>query len=304
MTSKRVPALGTDTTPPAESDDFQLVSGIGPAVEKRLRQGGVHSFAQLAALSPDDVAQLLNGLIGWSAARVAEADLIGQARALAPEPVAPESKPWITAPGNGQHYATFTVGLLLDADNSVRRTLVEYIQSEGEEPGAWAGWDANRMVEFIIRRAALKLPAAEPAPALAQESERAEPPAAPIQLSGLLRLDRLETLQSGVGPRSILPHDQPFIVELFLDLNDVDAPGDDPLECTAAVYAKSLSGGPQQIVAQTRDTIVLEDSLAIAMEGVPLSRGIYRLEATVTLALPAMEPSLSAHLEGGLLQVF
>ena len=45
-------------------DDFKLINGIGPAIERRLHEVGVTTFAQLAALSPDGLATLVEGAGG------------------------------------------------------------------------------------------------------------------------------------------------------------------------------------------------------------------------------------------------
>ena len=57
------------------ADDLKKLSGVGPALEKKLVAGGVTSFAQIACWSPEDVASVdaelaLKGKIekeGWIA---------------------------------------------------------------------------------------------------------------------------------------------------------------------------------------------------------------------------------------------
>ena len=57
------------------ADDLKKLSGVGPALEKKLVAGGVTSFAQIAGWSPEDVASVdaelaLKGKIekeGWIA---------------------------------------------------------------------------------------------------------------------------------------------------------------------------------------------------------------------------------------------
>lgn len=43
----------------AEPDDLKVIVGVGPEIEKRLNQAGVCTFAQLAALTPADLARIL-----------------------------------------------------------------------------------------------------------------------------------------------------------------------------------------------------------------------------------------------------
>ena len=42
----------------AGADDLKKLSGVGPALEKKLHAAGVTSFAQIAAWSPEDVAEM------------------------------------------------------------------------------------------------------------------------------------------------------------------------------------------------------------------------------------------------------
>src|SRR5207342_3218433 len=46
-----------------------------------------------------------------------------------------------------QHYVSFHIELLLDVDNSVRRTKVHHHQSDTDE--AWAGWDEDRLLALL-----------------------------------------------------------------------------------------------------------------------------------------------------------
>src|SRR5687768_11503968 len=58
-------------------DDLKLINGIGPALEKRLNDTGIYTFADLVQLTPEELeARLVNPR------RVATADLIEQAREL------------------------------------------------------------------------------------------------------------------------------------------------------------------------------------------------------------------------------
>ncbi|MGH2493866.1 MAG: helix-hairpin-helix domain-containing protein [Ktedonobacteraceae bacterium] len=78
MTSKKYPS-GSDSGEPFLKDDLQLINGIGPAIVKKLHGVGINTFAQLAALSPADIA----AAIADSAERIIKQDWIGQAHKLA-----------------------------------------------------------------------------------------------------------------------------------------------------------------------------------------------------------------------------
>ncbi len=314
----------------SEADDFKThIDGIGPATERRLHDAGILTFAQLAAMSPSSVAPLVTGLVGMSTDRIA--NWIDQARKLTPA----DSKHRAMPSGNGQHYATFTIELLLDEDNNVRRTRAVHIQDGVEE--AWADWEETRLVKFIMRHAALPqsrsvstlpitttveppLPVTaidEPAPPVIETAQpvalvatAAETttltPTTPTSLSGTLRLPGLETILADVDdPRSmgILRHGRPFNVRLTLDLTEALVPDDTSLNYMAVVYAKGLNNKLHQTIGETYGPIAAEKMLNIIVEGMPLPQGIYCLEAVVTLALPPAEQGLIAHSEGSVLQI-
>jgi len=73
--AKAAPAKAAAPAADQAADDLKKLSGVGPALEKKLLAGGVTSFAQIAAWSADDVASVdaelsLKGKIekeGWIA---------------------------------------------------------------------------------------------------------------------------------------------------------------------------------------------------------------------------------------------
>ena len=79
------PARGTPPPPlPApegKPDDLQLISGIGPGMEKTLHGLGIYHFRQIAELTPDNVAWIDQRL--RFRGRIEREDWIGQAKRLA-----------------------------------------------------------------------------------------------------------------------------------------------------------------------------------------------------------------------------
>lgn len=293
-----------------EADDLQRIHGIGPGVESRLRTRGVTTFAQLAALTPAELMGLLSDLAGLSSERIVKQDWIGQARELMPDP--PPAEPADLQAR--QHYATFTLELLLDAGRAVRRTRLMHVQSEAEE--LWAGWDAARLIELIAERAALQ--PAEPVPAAPPPGEADEPfeqtldlpdatPAAPqpgAPLAGLARIRQLELRASGAQlPHQLLRHDTRFSALLTLELSGL-AP-DAPIGYTAAIHARPIGGARHQIGA-AHGTLAAAERVTISVAELALAPGTYRPEALVML-YPAGAPGgrgITALLEGGLIQVY
>lgn len=79
---KNVVPLHVVTTPDAERlDDLKKISGIGPKLEKALREMGCRTFADIAGWSDADVKRI-DAELGL-AGRISRDDWVGQAKALA-----------------------------------------------------------------------------------------------------------------------------------------------------------------------------------------------------------------------------
>ena len=157
--------------PPNAADDFKLIKGIGRAMERRLHQAGIRTYTQLAGSTPAELASIFAGMIGMSVERIVQENWIGQARSLSPEPASAERQSEASPPGNGQHYATFTVELLLDDRNAVRRTRVAHVQ--GTSKDTWAGWQEERLIRFVAAHAGLQSQREGPAPVATSAVESA-----------------------------------------------------------------------------------------------------------------------------------
>jgi hypothetical protein len=138
-------------------DDFRKIAGIGAVIERRLHEAGIFTYQDLAARSPEQIAASLADVAGLSSARIASQDWTGEARQLA-GPLAP---PLPSEPS--QHYASFHIELLLDVDNSVRRTKVHHHQSDTDD--TWPGWDEDRLLAFLRDHIPLMVPG-QPAEAI------------------------------------------------------------------------------------------------------------------------------------------
>lgn len=80
MTKKR--SQQTIAVEPPRVDDLRLIDGIGPAIERRLHLTGIYTFAQLATLSPADIAASIADIAGLTTERIVKQNWIGQARRL------------------------------------------------------------------------------------------------------------------------------------------------------------------------------------------------------------------------------
>ena len=63
-----------------EKDDLKIIKGIGPAIEKKLNNAGIHTFEALAGLTPGE----LENILGARVKRLQDKnDLMAQAKQLA-----------------------------------------------------------------------------------------------------------------------------------------------------------------------------------------------------------------------------
>ena len=192
-----MPPRGPRTSTPAgqAGDDFQQIQGIGAAIDRRLHDAGILTYQDLAALTPEQIAASLAGVAGLSPARIASQDWTGQARRLA----GPAAPPLPSEPD--QRYVSFHVELLLDVDDSVRRTKVHHHQSGTDE--AWAGWDEDRLLALLREHIPIMAPRQ---PAEAAELRSSVAPAAtepePAARSGA-------QLPPGPAGRAVSSGDQP-----------------------------------------------------------------------------------------------
>jgi predicted flap endonuclease-1-like 5' DNA nuclease len=75
------PASVTGAATPG--DDFTLIKDIGPRFAQALRDAGIVSFAQLADMTPETLAERLAPFVTVRPQRIRNNDWIGQARQLA-----------------------------------------------------------------------------------------------------------------------------------------------------------------------------------------------------------------------------
>ena len=295
-----------------ERDDFTTITGIGAGVEKRLYAAGIITFRQLAALSPEEISGLLKDMIGFSVERISNQDWIGEARKQAAE----RQKKQTEKSSNHQRYAVYTLEFLLDEANAVRRTRVMHVQSQEEE--SWAGWDDQRLVQYIIQQAGLQVEAKitqefedltskETARKAAPVLQKAAEPAK-AKLAGEFQVFSMETQTSQPGrTRWTMEGDQPITMRLKLDMVELERTKNTPINFLAEIYSKELGTGSRQLVGSSRGKINPEEMDTIDVECQWLSPGMHRLDAFVMLTSPDKEPqpgsSQVAFLDGGLFRV-
>jgi hypothetical protein len=226
-------------------------------------------------------------------------------------------------PGNGQHYESFVVRVLLNDDGSIRDTRMEHVGTG--EVKRWAGWEHDAMLRFIKETAAPAAPAvllaapvepldAEPHPGYVPESV-AEPSAASqvLPVSQPPVTAPASTTPSPPRPlawivrlrpdRTLLRPAQSFAVALSLDLTKA-APQSDRLIYSAVIIARQLGGRSGRTLARPRGLLKVAGPTTITIDVAGLPPGIYLLEAAVSLrAAGASHGGIAAMAEGIMLQV-
>jgi hypothetical protein len=271
---------------PPRADDLKRITGIGPAVEKRLNGVSISRFEQLAALSPADIAAAVADLTGLTAERIIKQDWIGQARRLASE-----------------------AGLESGAETGVEVEVEEKgaIESEPEA-------EAEEVEEAETEReteVAAESVTATSMPAVDTEVEGAPLPGpgeAKAGLTGTPLAHGMEIIEMGSKThRKTLAEDETFEVHITLDLTGLQVTGSDSLHYKASVYGRDLSHSGL-VIGESQGSIGLADTVTIAVAGKPMPAGTYHIAATVIVGLPGMElkpmPGKIAVVQGGVIQVY
>ena len=288
---------------PPRDDKLRLINGIGPAIEEHLNRVGIFTFAQLATLSPADIAAAVAGLAGLSAERIIKQDWIGQARELATKSMQTDSKVDVVAPIK-EHAITDTY--TIETQQSLQQTA-ESLESEAtKDLEATAPEEQTSPTEVHISEEILSVEpenVSVPSPAFSEsepsdhiqteitESELLTPIIASSLLTGTLHLREIELIRAeSNSPSRLLPSDKPFDVRLTLDLKDLQISDNTTISYKASIYGKGRGKGSYSgLAGEVQGTIIPENLVTINVEGNILPDGIYQLAAMVILGLPNMK---------------
>jgi hypothetical protein len=302
---------------------------------------GIHTFTQLAALSPAKLAGKVSGL---SVKQITHQDWIGQARKIARKKPQPKhyEKTTTSSLTFRQHYENFTIEFLLDEKNRVRCTRVAHVQSGDAD--TWAGWKADQLVDFLARHAGVCIRAKtfeipenleirkqllgisdngssfmgikSPSPSLLLSNieETAQSDTEIIKpviqsptnttFASILRLQDFKVLPIGSDtPVHSLRQNQPYQVRLTLDLTKVVAPRNIQLRYKAKINFKQL-GGASCLVAEESCGILPSECVTLDIICASPPPGTYRPDAFVRLFSDKTDLGLMASLRGDLIQVF
>ena len=330
--------------PPPAKDNFKLIYGIGPVTENRLYNAGIHTFAQLAKLSPEAIADCVPSL---SATQVQGQEWIPQARRLASGRIG--SKPrrkQKDIPTPRQHYENFTFEFLLNEKNKIHRLRITHVQSGDVD--TWRSWNPVEISGFLARhtgaRLALPVPQRTARPKngntlqpshpstklIADVEENASfPPADPEsalpmvgentsntalvtptheEASGQIRLLEWKTRIPGSNQNlRDLPQNQIVEVCLTLEISDTDLPAIPYLDIAGRLFAKKVGGGSSQVMGEVQSRIPYSPIFNLTIDSHSLSPGLYRLEAAIE-TMPAGTTTSPYHftalIAGGLIHVY
>jgi hypothetical protein len=227
------------------------------------------------------------------------------------------------AAGNGQHYESFVVRVLLNDDGSIRDTRMEHIGTG--EVKRWAGWEHDAMLGFIKEAAAPADPSVlaapvgpldgEPHPESVPES--AAEPSATVQVRPVSQPPVIARAPATPAPsaqpearivrlrpdRTLIHAAQPFRVTLSLDLTKA-VPQRHQLIYNAVIVARQLGGRSGRTLANPRGLLTAAGTTSITIDAGGLPPGTYLLEAAVSLrAAGASHGGVAAMAEGIMLQV-
>ena len=321
-------------------DDLRRIAGLGQDIVRRLDEAGIRTYAELADCSFGEIAKALPGagpllwrsIDGWRH----RAQEFAEGTTMPPEHGGP-------AAGNGQHYESFIVRVLINDDGSIRDTRMEHIGTGGVK--RWAGWEHDGMRRFIKEATAPAAPPvllaaplgpldAGPPPESVRESVAepsvtsqvrpiSQPPVtarAPTTPSPSAQPEASKAVAYSAAPdaspsgllapivrlqpeRTLLRAAQPFAVTLGLDLTEV-APQSDRLIYSAVIVARQLGGRSGRTLASPCGLLNVAGTTTITIDAGGLPPGIYLLEAAVSLrAAGVSHAGVAAMTEGIMLQV-
>jgi hypothetical protein len=311
MTSKR--------TPP-EADNFRLIKGISRSIERRLHEAGILTYGKLASLKPQAIASILGEANGVTTKRITKEEWTKQARDLSSRPSSAEPEEEAVSQETSQSVkrrglTSFVVELLLDEEGQTKRTKVMHVDTGGED--TWNGWQERRLLDFFVAGAGLCPPATEldlpsatpdqqtieakmmPGGIPAHMPKRGPVPSPEAQIESRPQAIEMAT-STGKPPleepasipvqaeaaSGVIVANQPFEVNLTLDLSEIVSPKKKPFNYKANIYAKSLKGPLHQTVGEADGQLEPTQPAIITISGNPLPQGLYRLQAVVGLSDP------------------
>lgn len=266
-------------------DDLTILKGIGPARQQWLRDSfAVQTFADLAALMPDDVEQRLK-VDGQIARREAIEEWLAQAQALATGVSARETDETAEPNPEWRPFASFVVEIQAweaDAQESVLRTAVQHIETDNN--AAWHGIEREKLCEWIISQVDREVErftkqqtavSAPKAPLMIEQVEIWQPPAPQKTIEAQRPLPIiLQSQQPFTLTTNIIPTQQETAVEIGHFVVQFDA--------------RNLLSGKQWSLGETVEITASDLPTIAQLPSISLPSGQYRLMTRISLSNPEM----------------
>jgi hypothetical protein len=245
---------------------FRELRGVGPAIEARLHEAGVHSWEALsqvvAALASvrsatGETAQDLSGRI---------AEHVAAAGARSPRPPNPERN------------EAFIVRIVLADGGEPIRSTMTHVRTQTEKSSA--GWSGSTLLRFIEEHAGLGA-ASTATPAIAAPAAAAEQAAvAPARRPSRVHVAVLDAGKAIGGPSRD--------IEVVLATDKVGDLTELEYQATLCGRPFGQAGGPSAwtTLARQAGRVPVSDRLPLRFTGVTLPDGVQRLRVEVALRLP------------------
>jgi hypothetical protein len=192
------------------------------------------------------------------------------------------------AAADARRVSSFVVEVVVDEQADVRRMSVLHVEDNEQE--SWRGWEPERVVDFMARRAHLSEGPVSPGKTAPPTAELAAPRLGDLEGKAYLTADVPSGLCEGMA----------FDVRVTLDPGPPPREGD-LIDYVAVVLAKSLGQPVRHQVGESRGQLASTGSIRLSVPVVAPRRGLYRLEAGVLLSGGSSRRSVAAH--GCLIQV-
>lgn len=272
-------------------NDLTTIRGIGPSRQRWLAQEfGVRTYAQLAALAPDEIeARLKNA--GKLSSRAEIEGWVAQATQLAAATPPPAEREWMPA-------ATFVVEFQQHEGSTARpawRTVVHHLEADLGQ--TWPDVEVDGVYAWLRRRVV----GLQPEPPAAQSAvqpavEQAPSLAAPVALRARqVRVSQPPAYSTALDPTQPAPpllghvrHDAPLSFEVELEPVS-DGPTTAAPDYTARfqIHNLSRSGKPDWLDMQPRPAAAGDKTYRARLSDLRLEPGLYGLSILINSAGPA-----------------
>src|SRR5262249_25669860 len=241
-------------------NDLTRVSGIEPGVAAQLHDAGIHTVAELAQATVEQVVaacgneQVANARAqGWieQAAELVDAELV--------DPVPPAAVPAASGQARLLPRRTFTVEVWVDG-HAAQGVATRLVHLETQEADAWSGWSRPRLLDFMEKRIGVADPergatggSAGPEPGLAAADAAPAPDvvhaAVPAAADHPLSPPALVVPPFGLGKaaaRGMRP--RATAAPRRLDADDLDLPPGLTAVAQVELLAQPLGGGRAEVI--------------------------------------------------------